>query len=330
MDEKLVSVIIPAYNIEDYIGRCLDSIISQTYKNLEIIVVDDGSRDRTGEILDDYVKKDPRMKVVHKKNGGVSSARNTGIDIAEGDYIGFVDGDDRIDPKLFETLVKLINEENADIAHCGYQMVFPDRVDYYYNTGKRVIQTKEQGLKDLLAGEMIEPALYNKLYKRELFENVRLNESLKINEDLDANYRLFKKSQKSIYYDLPLYSYMIRKNSATGSNTVIRKNEDSLKVLEQIKNDCKSEKEIYSIAYRRYVYLLMAICRMDIDQITYQKSKRDILKKELKTKDFKQYISSKLKIMSWLSCYFPAIIKLIYKAYDLKTGTSKKYKVDEG
>ena len=110
-------------------------------------------------------------------------------------------------------------------------MVFPDRVDYYYNTGKRVIQTKEQGLKDLLAGEMIEPALYNKLYKRELFENVRLNESLKINEDLDVNYRLFKKSQKLIYYDLPLYSYMIRKNSATGSNTVIRKNEDSLKVL---------------------------------------------------------------------------------------------------
>lgn len=209
-------------------------------------------------------------------------------------------------------------------------MVFPDRVDYYYNTGKRVIQTKEQGLKDLLAGEMIEPALYNKLYKRELFENVRLNENLKINEDLDVNYRLFKKSQKSIYYDMSLYSYMIRKNSATGSNTVIRKNEDSLKVLEQIKNDCKSEKEIYSIAYRRYVYLLMAICRMDIDQITYQKSKRDILKKELKTKDFKQYISSKLKIMSWLSCYFPAIIKLIYKAYDLKTGTSKKYKVDEG
>ena len=287
MDEKLVSVIIPAYNIEDYIGRCLDSVLSQKYKNLEIIVIDDGSSDRTGEILDDYEKKNHRMKVIHKENGGVSSARNIGIDRANGDYIGFVDGDDWVNPKLFETLVKLINEENADIAHCGYQMVFPDRVDYYYNTGKRVIQTKEQGLKDLLAGEMIEPALYNKLYKRELFENVRLNENLKINED-------------------------------------------SLKVLEQIKNDCKSEKEIYSIAYRRYVYLLMAICRMDIDQITYQKSKRDILKKELKTKDFKQYISSKLKIMSWLSCYFPAIIKLIYKAYDLKTGTSKKYKVDEG
>ena len=94
MDEKLVSVIIPAYNIEDYIGRCLDSVLSQTYKNLEILVVDDGSSDCTGEILDDYEKKDQRIRVIHKENGGVSSARNIGIEAATGDYIGFVDGDD--------------------------------------------------------------------------------------------------------------------------------------------------------------------------------------------------------------------------------------------
>ena len=100
MDEKLVSVIIPAYNIEDYIGRCLDSVLSQTYKNLEIIVIDDGSSDRTGEILDDYEKKNHRMKVIHKENGGVSSARNIGIDRANGDYIGFVDGDDRVKSKV--------------------------------------------------------------------------------------------------------------------------------------------------------------------------------------------------------------------------------------
>ena len=149
MDEKLVSVIIPAYNIEDYIGRCLDSIISQTYKNLEIIVVDDGSRDHTGEILDNYAKKDRRIKVIHKENGGVSSARNKGIEAAEGDYIGFIDGDDLIEPEMYKTLVDLLEEENADIAHCGYQMVFPDRVDYYHNTGKKKIQTTEEGLKDL-------------------------------------------------------------------------------------------------------------------------------------------------------------------------------------
>ena len=116
MDEKLVSVIIPAYNIEDYIGRCLDSIISQTYKNLEIIVVDDGSRDYTGEILDNYAKKDRRIKVIHKENGGVSSARNKGIEAAEGDYIGFIDGDDLIEPEMYKTLVDLLEEENADIG----------------------------------------------------------------------------------------------------------------------------------------------------------------------------------------------------------------------
>ena len=137
MDEKLVSVIIPAYNIEDYIGRCLDSIISQTYKNLEIIVVDDGSKDHTGEILDNYAKKDRRIKVIHKENGGVSSARNKGIEVAEGDYIGFIDGDDLIEPGMYKTLVDLLEEENADIAHCGYQMVFPDRIDYSHNTGKK-------------------------------------------------------------------------------------------------------------------------------------------------------------------------------------------------
>ena len=115
MDEKLVSVIIPAYNIEDYIGRCLDSVISQTYKNLEIIVVDDGSRDHTGEILDNYAKKDRRIKVIHKENGGVSSARNKGIEAAEGDYIGFIDGDDLIEPEMYKTLVDLLEEENADI-----------------------------------------------------------------------------------------------------------------------------------------------------------------------------------------------------------------------
>ena len=114
MDEKLVSVIIPAYHIEDYIGRCLDSIISQTYKNLELIVVDDGSRDRTGEILDDYVKKDPRMKVVHKKNGGLASARNAGLTIAKGEYIVFVDSDDWIELNMLEELLEKANNGNYD------------------------------------------------------------------------------------------------------------------------------------------------------------------------------------------------------------------------
>lgn len=179
MTKKLVSVIIPAYNIEKYIGRCLDSVLSQIYENLEIIIVDDGSSDGTGKILDDYEKRDSRIKVIHKENGGVSSARNKGLDMAVGDYIGFVDGDDIIAPEMYETLVKLLEEEDADIAHCGYQMVFPDRVDYYYNTGKRKVQTTKEGLKDLLLGEIIEPGLVNKLYKKSVIKNHRLDETVK-------------------------------------------------------------------------------------------------------------------------------------------------------
>lgn len=331
MDEKLVSVIIPAYNIEDYIGRCLDSIISQTYKNLEIIVVDDGSRDHTGEILDNYAKKDRRIKVIHKENGGVSSARNKGIEAAEGDYIGFIDGDDLIESEMYKTLVDLLEEENADIAHCGYQMVFPDRIDYYHNTGKKKIQTTEEGLKDLLSGEMIEPGLVNKLYKKELIKNCRLNETVKINEDLLMNYQLFKLSQKSVYYDITPYSYMIRSSSATGANSLITKREDSLRVLNQIKDDCINN-NLLSIIYKRYIYLLMAICRdglKDKSHMKYQKKQRKQLKKELKTDVFKSCIPKKLKYMSLFSCYFPHIMKIIYKMYDLKTGTSKKYLVNE-
>ena len=331
MDEKLVSVIIPAYNIEDYIGRCLDSIISQTYKNLEIIVVDDGSRDYTGEILDNYAKKDRRIKVIHKENGGVSSARNKGIEAAEGDYIGFIDGDDLIEPEMYKTLVDLLEEENADIAHCGYQMVFPDRIDYYHNTGKKKIQTTEEGLKDLLSGEMIEPGLVNKIYKKELIKNCRLDETVKINEDLLMNYQLFKLSQKSVYYDITPYSYMIRSSSATGANSLITKREDALRVLNQIKDDCINN-NLLSIIYKRYIYLLMAICRdglKDKSYMKYQKKQRKQLKKELKTDVFKSCIPKKLKYMSLFSCYFPHIMKIIYKMYDLKTGTSKKYLVNE-
>lgn len=331
MDEKLVSVIIPAYNIEDYIGRCLDSIISQTYKNLEIIVVDDGSRDHTGEILDNYAKKDRRIKVIHKENGGVSSARNKGIEAAEGDYIGFIDGDDLIESEMYKTLVDLLEEENADIAHCGYQMVFPDRIDYYHNTGKKKIQTTEEGLKDLLSGEMIEPGLVNKLYKKELIKNCRLDETVKINEDLLMNYQLFKLSQKSVYYDITPYSYMIRSSSATGANSLIKKREDALRVLNQIKDDCINN-NLLSIIYKRYIYLLMAICRDDLKDrsyIEYQKKQRKQLKKELKTDIFKSCIPKKLKYMSLFSCYLPHIMKVIYKMYDLKTGTSKKYLVNK-
>ena len=326
-----ISIIVPIYNVEKYLKRSLDSLVNQTLEDIEIILVDDGSTDSSPQICDDYVKAYDFISVIHKENGGVSSARNKGIEAAEGDYIGFIDGDDLIESEMYKTLVDLLEEENADIAHCGYQMVFPDRVDYYHNTGKKKIQTTEEGLKDLLSGEMIEPGLVNKLYKKELIKNCRLDETVKINEDLLMNYQLFKLSQKSVYYDITPYSYMIRSSSATGANSLIKKREDALRVLNQIKDDCINN-NLLSIIYKRYIYLLMAICRDDLKDrsyIEYQKKQRKQLKKELKTDIFKSCIPKKLKYMSLFSCYLPHIMKVIYKMYDLKTGTSKKYLVNK-
>lgn len=327
---KLVSIIVPAYNIEDYIERCLESILNQTYKNLEIIVVDDGSTDNTGHILDKCRELDERMIVIHKENGGVSSARNCGLDRATGDYIGFVDGDDVIAKDMYHMLVELLETEEADIAHCGYRMVFPNRTDDYYNTGKKKIQNRHEGIADLLEGKFVEPALVTKVYKRKILRGKRLRKDLKINEDLMFNYELFKESHKSIYYDITPYSYMIRNSSATATNTLIRKNKDSLKVLETIQKDLEKEgeKNLCNIAYRRKIYLLMSICRVSNQDETYkkyQKDKKIQLKKESKTAQFRQCIEKKLKYMTWLTLYAPWLFRMIYKVYDMKKGVSKKY-----
>lgn len=123
MKEDLISIIVPVYKVENYLSKCLDSMICQTYKNIEIILVDDGSPDNSGKICDDYAKKDSRIKVIHKENGGLSDARNAGLKIATGKYIGFVDSDDYISVEMYEKLYNQAKKEDADIACCNYYRV---------------------------------------------------------------------------------------------------------------------------------------------------------------------------------------------------------------
>ena len=128
---SLISVIVPIYNVEKYLDRCVDSIINQTYKNLEIILVDDGSPDNCLAICDSWAEKDRRIKVIHKENGGVSSARNSALDIASGDYIGFVDSDDWIEPDMYEILIKNAKKYDADISRCAGLLDYCDRSEEY-------------------------------------------------------------------------------------------------------------------------------------------------------------------------------------------------------
>lgn len=128
MEDKLISIIIPVYNVQNYLRECIDSVIAQTYKNLEIILVDDGSPDKSGEICDEYSKKDARIKVIHKENGGLSDARNVALDIAKGEYIGFIDSDDYVEKDMFETLHTLAVEHNAEISSISFYKTLENEV----------------------------------------------------------------------------------------------------------------------------------------------------------------------------------------------------------
>ena len=137
MDEK-ISVIVPVYNVEQYLERCVDSIINQTYKNLEIILVNDGSTDNSGKLCDELAKRDDRIRVIHKENGGLSDARNTGIEEAEADLIGFIDSDDYIDENMYELLIDNLRETNADLSMCGHY-------DVYNNVSEAQVTERKHG-----------------------------------------------------------------------------------------------------------------------------------------------------------------------------------------
>lgn len=328
--EPFISVIIPAYNIEKYIVRCLESVCRQTYPNLEIIVVDDGSSDNTGRIADDFAKKDKRITVIHKENAGVSAARNTGLDCAQGDYIGFVDGDDMIDSDMYELLMQNALKYQADISHCGYQMVFPNRVDYYYNTGEIFVQDNSQGVYDLVKADKVEPGLCNKLYRKELLDGIRLDENIRINEDFLFNYQMFKKAEKSVFEDVPKYHYMVRKNSASTSRLNQHKLEDPLWVLDYM---MKREKdEIYCLLEKRYVYTLEKVSSLHISEdeeslLKIQMQRKKELRQKLQRHELKAQYTSREMMQLKLAASSPWLYRAVHNVFATLSGSKNKYKV---
>lgn len=336
MKDEKISVIIPAYNIENEISRCLDSVLNQVYSNIEIIVVDDGSTDRTLEILDLYRQKYDNIIVIYQENQGVFSARLNGIKRATGNWIGFVDGDDEIEENMYFILMKNVMDYQADISHCGYQMNFPDRTDFYYGTNKIIYQDNKKGLKDLLSGIFIEPALVNKLYRRNLFEGITEEEGLdltiKINEDLLMNYYLFKKANSAVFYDRCYYHYIIRKNSASTAEINKHKLEDPHKVLKILCRETEGEPELNHIVEERYVRQLIGIATMSLSANPnlirpYRLKARKELRKGLKRYRDISAFSKKLKILVVWAAIFPKLYGIVHTLYAHITGIDKKYKV---
>ena len=217
MSEPLVSIIVPVFKVEPYLRRCLDSIVNQTYRNTEIILVDDGSPDGCPQICDEYAAKDNRIVVIHKENGGLSDARNAGINICRGEYISFVDGDDWIDSTYIEILLDLIQKENADISITNHQEFYDEnRTIPAYPLENRTYCGRDALRKLILFPSIHFILSWGKLYKRKLFDELRFPKG-KIHEDQYTSYILLFLSQRIACKDVITYHYQKRPDSIMGS-----------------------------------------------------------------------------------------------------------------
>lgn len=233
---KKISIIIPVYKVEEFLDSCVKSVVSQSYKNLEIILVDDGSPDNCPRLCDEWVKKDDRIKVIHKKNGGLSSARNTGLEEMSGDYVLFIDSDDSIHSQTCEILLKNLEKNNADISMASYRNVYSLKglKEKKYNLNKLKTDIYENDeIYELIFNKKIPLIMvaWMKLYKKEIFKDLKFEEG-KLHEDEFIIHKTFNLCKKLVNVNIPLYNYLQRQNSIIKSSF----SEKRLHILEALEN----------------------------------------------------------------------------------------------
>lgn len=317
--EKLISVVVPAYNAEKTIKRCIDSILNQTYSNLEVLLINDGSKDSTEDICLKIAEDDDRLKVITIPNGGVSHARNVGIKKATGELITFVDSDDYIDKEMYQTLVEIMEEYDVPIVHCSYKNVDENEniVSIVGNNDKVVVQDHDEAMSCLIQGKLFAGGLWNKIYEKSLFDNIRLDETIKFNEDVLANIYLFDLVDKSVYIDKPFYNYVAVESSSTHSANAVKSASQCLYVSRKI-CDVSKNKVYERDAYCRIADNLMNLYRVYVfyNDKKYKNEKKQTMKeiKEYKTRGF--YNNKRDKVLYFMYRYIPHIFKLIFPIYD--------------
>ena len=219
---ELISVIVPVYKVEEYLDKCVQSIVDQTYSNLEIILVDDGSPDRCGDMCEDWAKKDSRIRVLHKPNGGLSDARNAGMEISAGTYTAFVDSDDWVAPDFIQVMYDAIKQTGAQIAGCDVYHAFLDQdPEAGVSTGEIRIYKRKEAITDILQYKGFRAVAWNKLYLSALLKGEKYPVG-KHHEDEFFTYRIFGKADKLVYVDKPMYYYLQRQGSIMHSFTIKR------------------------------------------------------------------------------------------------------------
>lgn len=257
----LITVIVPVYNVINCLERCVNSILSQTYKNLEIILVDDGSTDGSAALCDRFKEREPRIQVIHKKNGGLSSARNMGITLAEGSYIAFIDSDDWIKDDMIEKLYHACRRYSVNIACCGRYKVYESGKAQEVNTlNECTVWSGTEALKRLLTWNKVDSSVCDKLWKRELFckDSFPIN---RLHEDIPITYLKLWKEERIAHVGLPLYYYWQRDKSIS-RNLFSKGNMDlfyySLKINKDIKthySELKNEADFFT--FKNILYLML-------------------------------------------------------------------------
>ena len=310
---SVISVIIPVYNSAEYLSECIKSVISQTYTQLEIILINDGSTDNSGEICDKYASQDKRIIVIHQENGGVSAARNTGLERANGEYIGFIDSDDTVIPEMFEKLLTAINKHNKQIAICGHTRFHMEgSIEKREQREIAEVLDVQNAIEYLLSNKYFEGFLWNKLFCARLIDKLRFDKDLHFCEDLLFVNQCLLKSNGAVYVAEALYEYRLRENGLTYSYNSKRRTE--LQSFQRM-IDLNRSKKIVEILQFRYLEAAVNLYRMAVLNGDLQYA--PYLKKEAlrywKIYFFSKTILIKEKIRAILILMFPRVSDRVWR-----------------
>ena len=319
MDNGLVSIIVPVYNVENYLTKCIDSILGQTYPEIEIILVDDGSTDTSPKICDSYYKKyNNKIKVIHKKNGGLSTARNVGLDNVKGKYIGFVDSDDWCEPTMYEEMINILNKYNCDMVECAVKHVSNNetKISKLINAD---IMSGQEALKIQLSsvgtGFMPRIAVWSKLYKKEFWKNRRFPEG-KIHEDYMLTCEALYEANKIGFINRGLYNHFVS-NETSIVNSKFGKKDLYLEIQNELRVKYladKGEKELANLAKIQYYYTILTLYwKCELNNMQEGEHYLEIIKKN--RNEIEALITSRVIWQFRLIWRSPNVYIFIRKAY---------------
>ena len=309
-----ISVIVPVYNCEKYLEACVNSILTQTHTDLEVILVNDGSLDSSPKICDTFVEADARVQVIHQENRGVSAARNAGLALASGDLVSFIDGDDTLEPDMYQLLISYLEDPSVSIAHCGYKHVVGDEIRLVHDTKQIYEHNTEQALHCLVGQSLFVGSLWNKLYRKELLTGIRFREDLKINEDILFNFEAFRRAKRSVFADYAKYNYIAHMDSSACFVTPSEKQlQDSCTVNAYIYEELKNNPALSDDAGQRY---LRSLCGYYRYCVQHDRGKcqeiTDLIGDVARTTTVR---NRNLAISVMLIRFFPTVYPTIYAMY---------------